>query len=97
VHDGGSIDALASSCQIIDSAPSPRFGRPKGDQNRVRQKINFARLFKLMGVFSPVVQNISLYENQKLCISWPILLPPEGRIAIVTDVGCGMRWTQLRD
>ena len=34
-------------------------------------------------------------ESQIRCMSYPVPQPPEGRIAIVTDVGCGMRWTRL--
>ena len=34
--------------------------------------------------------------TQIRCISEPVPCPQEGRFAIVTDVGCGMRWTPGR-
>ncbi len=34
--------------------------------------------------------------TQIRCISEPVPCPQEGRFAIVTDVGCGMRWTRRR-
>jgi hypothetical protein len=38
-------------------------------------------------------KNNSLYQKCKSCLWYAIPLPLEGRIAIVTDVGSGMRWT----
>jgi hypothetical protein len=42
---------------------------------------------------SPRRKNNPLYENRKQWIISVIPLPLGGRIAIVTDVGSGMRWT----
>jgi hypothetical protein len=49
-------------------------------------------------VKNPFVQPVdkkyfSFSEAQISCMTDPIPSPPEGRIAIVTDVGSGMRWT----
>jgi hypothetical protein len=39
----------------------------------------------------------ALPETQITLIVRPVLHPSEGRIAIVTDVGWGMRWPDRRD
>jgi hypothetical protein len=50
-----------------------------------------------LGLSSPVLKNISVFIRPKssLCLRSSRALQ-EGRIAIVTDVGCGMRWTRQR-
>src|SRR4029079_10011359 len=46
---------------------------------------------------SPHPKNIPLSPSGKSALpARPIPRPQEGRIAIVTDVGCGMRWTRRR-
>ena len=42
---------------------------------------------------SPLTKNISLLQKCKSGVGKAISCPQEGRIAVVTDVGCGMRWT----
>jgi len=43
---------------------------------------------------SPLTKNISLFQKCKSGVGKAISCPQEGRIAIVTDVGCGMQWTR---
>jgi hypothetical protein len=43
---------------------------------------------------SPRRKNISLFQKCKSGVGRAVSCPQEGRIAIVTDVGCGMRWTR---
>jgi hypothetical protein len=43
---------------------------------------------------SPLTKNISLFQKCKSGVGKAVSCPQEGRIAIVTDVGCGMRWTR---
>ena len=43
---------------------------------------------------SPQNENISLFQKCKSGVGKAVSCPQEGRIAIVTDVGCGMRWTR---
>jgi hypothetical protein len=65
--------------------------------NRVRQNRDFVRRFKLIWVvqsqrekyFACTVGQINATDSR-------VLLPHEGRFAIVTNVGCGMRWTCRR-
>jgi hypothetical protein len=46
---------------------------------------------------SPLAKNILLRELVETAIEGlPSRTRSEGRFAIVTDVGCGMRWTQER-
>ena len=40
-----------------------------------------------------VEKYFALSEDGITCMPHPVPHPSEGRIAIVTDVGCGMRWT----
>jgi hypothetical protein len=45
---------------------------------------------------SPFAKNISLYPKQnRMYQSRRPALDPEGRFAVVTNAGCGMRWTCL--
>ena len=43
---------------------------------------------------SPLAKNIPLYALVEAPLEAPHPVPHEGRIAIVTDVGHGMRWTR---
>ena len=52
--------------------------------------------FKPVRRSSPPAVNFLLYEKQKSWIMGAIPPPQEGRIAIVMDAGCGMRWTRER-
>jgi hypothetical protein len=51
-------------------------------------------------VILPVQPRLQKYfrfrPTQIKSISFAIPFPQEGRIAIVTDVGCGMQWTRQR-
>jgi hypothetical protein len=60
---------------------------------RVRGKTHFACGFNPITFVRPCRENILLSFFQKMMSDGAILLPQEGRIAIVTDVGGGMRWT----
>ena len=44
---------------------------------------------------SLVRKNFSLHLLSKSAAIGGVPRPQEGRIAIVTDVGCGMRWTRM--
>ena len=44
---------------------------------------------------SPLAKNIPLYALVEAALEAPHPVPHEGRIAIVTDVGRGMRWTLM--
>jgi hypothetical protein len=44
----------------------------------------------------PLSQKYSDFQKPQItCISIAVSLPQEGRLAIVTDVGSGMRWTRI--
>jgi hypothetical protein len=43
---------------------------------------------------SPRRKNISLFQKCKSGVGRAVSCPQEGRVAIVTNVGCGMRWTR---
>jgi hypothetical protein len=77
-----------------DSVRYRRARTPFGAKNRVRVKSNFVSRFKLIRIVSWPRANILLSENQKMCILPTVPLPQEGRFAVVTDVGSGMRWTR---
>src|SRR5271168_191655 len=49
-----------------------------------------------LSLSSPFLKNISLFEWVETAIEPNCPAPHEGRFAIVTDVGCGMRWTLWR-
>jgi hypothetical protein len=58
------------------------------------RKIEFHEVIQCRSSPQIPCPKIPLYENQKTCICCGIPRPHEGRFAIVTDVGRGMRWTQ---
>jgi hypothetical protein len=74
-------------CPVGQNQPSPA----------VRLQLNFLNNFKL---FLPVQSRAQKYfsssPGQITSKTQPIPRPQEGRFAIVTDVGCGMRWTRQR-
>ena len=84
----GKSDDRFSRCRLVGPVWRPR--------NRVRPKTNFVRRINVILAVSYPCTNISLSENRKLCILPAVPPPQEGRIAIVTDVGSGMRWTRMR-
>jgi hypothetical protein len=57
-----------------------RFGTAETPLNRVRQKTNFARPFKLIAGFSPLDQNISFPFFRKLWLCSPIPCPVRGAL-----------------
>jgi hypothetical protein len=59
----------------------------------LRGKTYFTSHFNLLRAFKAKVENISLFPKKELCLSSTRPHPQEGRYAIVTSVGCGMRWT----
>jgi hypothetical protein len=63
----------------------------------MRQNAIFVRQFKLIwAVQSSRKKYFAFAVGQIICTSPRHPVPQEGRIAIVTDVGCGMRWTRKR-
>jgi hypothetical protein len=68
-------------------------------QKRLRPKTNFLNRFKSVRRVGPLATKIPLAPSGKsAALTRAILLLQEGRIAIVTDVGCRMRWTcELRE
>ena len=97
-HDGGMKNQLARRANQLSFARCRLARTPLRAKNRVRVKSNFVSRFKLIWVVSPPRTNISLSENQKLCILPAVPLSLEGRLAIVTDVeaGCGGRGSVAR-
>jgi hypothetical protein len=68
---------------------------PQAAKNSLRAKANFAIPSNEFSAFKPGLENISLFQNRdsRLCPRRPAFLS-EGRLAIVTDVEGGMRWTR---
>jgi hypothetical protein len=60
----------------------------------LRRKTKFASRINPVRRAGLEREEVSLPFFRNSWLSAPILLPQEGRIAIVTDVGSGMRWTQ---
>ena len=87
---------LVGQLSLIDSTAFRSRRRSQTALKCVRAKTNFVSRFKLIRVVSWPRANISLSEKQKLCILPAVPFPQEGRFAVVTDVGSGMRWTQRR-
>jgi hypothetical protein len=52
------------------------------------------KTFARENLSSPARENIPLRDCPKSHVQFPLSRPEKGRIAIVTDVGQGMRWTQ---
>src|SRR5262245_33552142 len=78
---------------------SPRSSRahgPKTLPNHVRAETKFASQFKVSRAVQTCAKNNHLSSFPNLCILYSVLRPQEGRIAVVTDVGRGMRWTRQR-
>jgi hypothetical protein len=72
-------------------------GRVIRRQNPLREKFNFVNQIKLIWVVQSSLQKyIASGRTQITAISHAVSFPHEGRIAIVTDVGNGMRWTRQR-
>jgi hypothetical protein len=65
-------------------------------ENGVPEKTEFVNRFKLIWAVQMYRKNISLGRDPKSTPSSALSRPSGGRIAIVTDVGCGMRWTLWR-
>jgi hypothetical protein len=59
-----------------------------------RAKTNFTNQFNLFRAFKPNIENISLFQKKNLRYSALVPIPFEGRFAVVTNVGSGMRWTR---
>jgi hypothetical protein len=64
---------------------------------RLRVRANFLKLFKLIWAVQSLRKKYSPFVvGQIISTSSPRPASHEGRFAIVTDVGCGMRWTLWR-
>jgi len=78
----------------------PRIGRllirPDHEGNRLRRKVNLASPIIVFQLSRRAHEKISLFENpdSPVCQPRPASLS-QGPLAIVTDVGSGMRWTAL--
>jgi hypothetical protein len=67
---------------------------PKIKRGQPAPKHDFVEAIQATTTVSLKVKNNSLYQKWKMCLLRPIPRPiQEGRFAIVTNVGCGMRWT----
>ena len=73
---------------------APRLRRSSVSRNHLRRKTEFARRINPVGAPARNPQKFLLPVFRKMWLSTRIPPPPEGRIAIVTDVGSGMRWTR---
>jgi hypothetical protein len=89
----GVADATRRANQVIDFSSEISRIWPNGANEGLRQKTDFPMRFNLMGHFKPSLENNQLPFFGKLWLSAPIPPPPEGRFAIVTSVGSGLRWT----
>ena len=64
-------------------------------QTRLHQKSNFANPINAESTVHPSLQKyFAVPVGQIIFMNSPVSRPQEGRIAIVTDVGRGMRWTR---
>jgi hypothetical protein len=69
--------------------------RSKTAPNGVREKANFVSGIMLIWVVQICAQKYSSFGKSEIVgIFPPFRCPQEGRFAIVTNVGCGMRWTR---
>src|SRR6185437_10223411 len=69
--------------------------RSKRSQKRLRANANFGSGFKLIWVVQSAGEKVfACSVGQITCINSAVPRSPRGRFAIVTNVGCGMRWTE---
>jgi len=77
----------------------PRFARLNRSrvlaeaENHLREESKFVCGFNSISSSAPWVENFSLSIFPKLMLLFARPALTEGRFAIVTSVGCGMRWT----
>jgi hypothetical protein len=73
------------------------FERYGNAEKCLRQNTNFASCVKLLGPIQPVgvKDSTSVFRKNMIWLSY-LAAEQEGRFAIVTDVGSGMRWTRRR-
>jgi hypothetical protein len=99
--------ALSQLGALLPNQPDRRISYVVGEQHgcdgfrahetRVRQKSNFVRHFKLIWVVQSPLQKYSYFGKSEIMVLLASsCLDNEGRFAIVTNVGCGMRWTLWR-
>jgi hypothetical protein len=81
--------------QVTDFARATSSRAPKRARKSLRVTANFVSRFRLIRAAGSSARKISIYENQKLCKMCASRSHQEGRFAVVTDVGSGMRWTRL--
>jgi hypothetical protein len=78
-----------------NSAPDRLLHGARAAENRLRAQADFYNASKVIWPVQSPPRNISLFVFPNFMFT--DLVPPrraEGRIAIVTSVGCGMRWAQ---
>ena len=69
------------ACRHVPPPQNARFSK-----NEIREAFQGRKRDPVQGL------KISFYENRKSCFFAPVPPPHEGRFAVVTDVGGGMRW-----
>jgi len=79
-------------CNQIGAVEGQNFETAQNPRNRLREKGNFASEINVNRQSGPNLKK-SLSEKRNLCYSESSRALQEGRFAIVTSVGCGMRWT----
>jgi hypothetical protein len=68
-------------------------GRQIAVRNAVRQKRDLSRPFKLIWPVQPHRRKYFAFSETRIATCAPSRARSEGRFAIVTNVGRGMRWT----
>jgi len=80
-----------SSGSLVSPVPSMM----ELDQNPLRAKANFASFFNLIWVVQSCIEKYSACAVGQIRSTYSAVpRSQEGRFAIVTNVECGMRWTQ---
>ena len=80
-----------SLCSFEPPSPTRGEGKKAGP---VRYPTGKSMRPALDRLSSPSYKNILIFRNRKSVYIYRRPVPQEGRFAVVTDVGCGMRWTR---
>ncbi len=97
--DGFRVIASSESDEAIHSSLCCEMDCFAGARNDVVEAFDYptgkSMRLALNRLSSPSGKNILIFRNQKsvYIVSHPA--SQEGRFAVVTDVGCGMRWTRM--
>jgi hypothetical protein len=59
-----------------------------------RRTTKFTNTFNTTHPVQPLTQKYSYFHLSEIMLYFVHPVPPRGRFAVVTDVGCGMRWAR---